>query len=253
MITKKSQEDRSKKRIPILREWIRCVRMGQSTTEYLLVTLLASVFVFILAVQMSPPLKGMLDRLEDVVAAKIAGGKLVTHVKVAELSTSGEIERGGTESPGISAVSPSEEGGKEEARGGSPEETGGAFVGGGERGSVSFLEAGRGDMSQKKQPSAEEGGETDEWGEGAGILPQKKGDVISLAESERKVLQKDEKKEGLEERSKGVMYGEGDEEALLKGKGFDWFRIVMILLIVLLMAYISFEIFKAIKLKRGSK
>ncbi|MEK7791237.1 MAG: hypothetical protein AAB309_06400 [Deltaproteobacteria bacterium] len=221
-------------------------KQGQSTTEYLLVTLLASVFVFALAARMSPELQTTLDRLEDVVALKLAGGKLLGHVQ--------ETEGARFEAPvsvGEVVATPTEA--TETADEGAETVAGVTPQSGSASGDPAFLEGSQAQAKRAGQPT----GEGREFSEEplAGSAPQPSPgikvrppttEVQQSAETAKKKAEDDAK-------SKGRIYREGEEGEIFGAKGFNWLRLLIILLIIILVAYIGFEIFKGIKSTRTGR
>lgn len=221
-------------------------KQGQSTTEYLLVTLLASVFVVALAVHMSPELQTTLNRLEDVVALKLAGGKLLGHVKETEgVRFEAPLSGGEAVATPTEATETADERGAETAAGITPQS-------GAASGEPAFLEG--------SQARAKRAGQSTGGGEGrefspeplAGPPPQPspgiKGrppttEIQQSAETAKKKAEDDAK-------SKRRIYQEGEEGEIFGAKGFNWLRLLIILLIIILVAYIGFEIFKGIKSTR---
>lgn len=215
---------------------------GQSTTEYLLVTLLASVFVFALAVRMSPELQTTLNRLEDVVALKLSGGKLLGHVKETET-----LRFEGPTSGTGAAATPTEAAGAAGAPGASG--TGIAPSGGED---LSF--PGGSKPQGRRAGQAGGGREAGEFSQESEMIvpPQGAAQIkVRPPTSEAQQATKEaKKKEDFDAKTKGRIYQEGEEGEIFGAKGFNWLRILIILLIIILVAYIGFEIFKGVKSTR---
>ena len=212
---------------------------------------LASVFVMVLVVQFSPGFKETLDRMQDVVAIKIAGGKLISHVQpgptgLPQGGVGSAVETGAAGGAG-GAAGTTQEGSASQASGSGEE---GGASSGGSSSDTSFL-----------KPSDDRGGAptgapetSEETSSSPSRTPrQAQGTASSKSggsPSETPSPQKEKKEEGGISGS-GQIYTEGDEEGVFKEQSFDWLRLLIILLIIILVAYISFEIYKAIKLGRS--
>ena len=223
---------------------------GQSTTEYLLVVGLASFFVLVFAAQMNPRFSALLGSLEDVVASKIAGGKLISHYKVGQLPEGiGAKGEGGTpEASTPSSASSGNEGG-EVSQGGAVAQAGRA-----ERGDPSFLGSSAppsdtvaaGEATAPSQPEASSGSAViSEGGETKSSKP------VAQEEQKSKASEKAAEEKSGDSKGKGLIYSEGEEEGVVSRKGFDWMKIVMLILIIILVIYVAFEIFKAVKVNKS--
>lgn len=192
---------------------------------------------------MSPELQETLNHLEDIVALKLSGGKLLGHVKVAE--------RGRFETAAPVAV-PTETG-RVEGEGVSPPAAG--VTPPRESGDLAFLE---GSKSQARQVGAAGDG-----GKKAKEMSQEPSAVSPPESASREIspplsgpeqtTEAAKKKAENEDKGRGRIYQEGEEEELFVPKGFNWLRLLIILLIVILVTYIGFEIFKAAKSTRIGK
>lgn len=224
-------------------------KLGQSTVEYLLVITVASFFVLSLAVYMNPKLSSMLSQMEDIVAAKIRGGELVTHYK-------GGAGGGGA---GETLASAKGEGGGSE-RGGEGEGSEGVGSGVGSissRPDMGDLEEGS-PKGQKAAPVSSEGGGGEGEGESSsGILASggrgARSSDISAPSQEQKTEGQKEKAATEEDKSakgRGILYQEGQEEEAVGGSQFNWMRLILMLLIFIVVIFMAFEIYKSIKLSR---
>lgn len=222
-------------------------KQGQSTTEYLLVTLLASVFVVALAVHMSPELQTTLNRLEDVVALKLAGGKLLGHVKETEVVRfDAPVSGAGAVAVPTEATETADERGAETVAGVTPQS-------GSASGEPAFLEGSQAQSKRAGQPTG--GGEGREFSQEPLAAPLQS-PAIKVRPPATEIQQSTEtakKKAEDDAKSKGKIYQEGEEGEILGAKGFNWLRLLIILLIIILVAYIGFEIFKGIKSTRMGK
>ncbi len=218
---------------------------GQSTTEYLLVTLLASVFVFALAVRMSPELQITLNHLEDVVALKISGGKLLGHVTETETVRFGAPVSGFSGGEATATPTEADEKRGETIAGVTPESGSGSQ-------DLAFLEGSQVRAKRAGQPT--DGGEERESSAEplVGPPPQQSPGIKvrppTTTEEGRETAKK--KAEDGTSKSKGKIYQEGEEGEIFGATGFNWLRLLIILLIIILVAYIGFEIFKGIKSSR---
>lgn len=223
-------------------------KQGQSTTEYLLVTLLASVFVFALATRIwwSDEFRKTLDNLEDVVALKLAGGKLLEHVKETEVVRfDAPVSGGGAVAVPTEATEAADERGAERVAGAPPQS-------GSASGDPAFLEGSEARAKRAGQPTG--GGEGREFSpEPLAVPPPQPSPGIKVRPPTTEVQQSAEtakKKAEDDAKSKGRIYQEGEEGEIFGAKGFNWLRLLIILLIIILVAYIGFEIFKGIKSSR---
>ena len=227
---------------------VRVKNQGQSTVEYLLVVAVASFFVLSLAVYMNPKLTSMLSGLEDVVAAKIRGGELVAHYKggagkgetLASAKGSGEgstthegeagSESGGGGGGGGSIASRPdmgdlEEGSSKGKKGGSSQDAGG--MGGGEgESSSTIIESGGGNSRNAPAVSASQESKTE-------------------GKKEKSTAEEDKSSKG-----RGILYQEGQEEEAIGGTPFNWMRLIIMLLIVIVGVFVAFEIYKSVKMSR---
>lgn len=228
---------------------------GQSTVEYLLVTMLASVFVLVLAVQLSPSLKDRLQQLEDILVAKIQGGKLLTHAKVEALPPTGEISevaaREGSEfSEGAGAQEPT--GVEESVTGGGVESVVAGGVVNGSRASDFLKPSGEGESKTEttSEVLGEEGGSSGS-SLGGGVVGSAASSTKERGLKKEKGSEKAKEKVEKDSATKGMRYGEGEEEDVFEQGGFQWMKILIVILIIILVAYILFEIYKTTKLGRS--
>lgn len=218
---------------------------GQSTTEYLLLIAVATFFAVSFAMYFSPGFKVYIEELENRVAEKIAGGQLLTHPE----------DKGR-----VAFSSPPGAAGTEGSQGGA--ENGG---GGNESGSLSGNDRGR-DLNSSLE-GTEDNATSGQGGirgqAGAKAKPQEivisgsPSDATEITpepletETKKEEVAPDKKEEKEESsKSRGVIYREGQEEEILGAKKVNWLRIFIIIFIVVIISYILFEIYKAVKLTR---
>ena len=209
----------------------------------MLVILLASVFVLVLAFQFSRGFRRAVDRLEDRVAAAIAGGRLLTHPpKVAE-------ETGGAPVAGEWQKAQAKASEKEPEAGdmGRPQ----VSAAGGQKGESGFVDetaspvvGGGGAQVGIQKPQEEAPVDTGV----TGVVPES---AMTQDQSEAKAPS--QTKEEEEFSKKGIRFGEGEEEEAVGRDRFNWIRLILILLIALFVIYIIFEMVKAFKLSRSGK
>jgi len=224
---------------------------GQSTVEYMLVILLASVLVLILALQFSRPFKETLSRFEDQLVAKLEGGKLLNPPEEGKLS-------GGTGGATEVALSAGASGEGEGVTGGG----GGGGRRGGGSGSQATSESAGLLTTEKLTSKSEEGG--DEF-EGS-VAPSSSGGASSSgiwgAQGQRGAKKSkttedatktvEQKKESKEQKDfkKRKIYKEGEEEAVFETTQISWLKIFIIILIIVVVAYIIFELYQATRVRR---
>ncbi len=230
---------------------LRTKNQGQSTVEYLLVVTVASFFVLSLWVYMDPRLSSMLSNMEDIVAAKIRGGELVSHYKGGAGAGGGGGETTDLAEKGGEAQGSAEEGGTEEkgagerAEGISSPRLGVSDLGedSGKASTVATVSGGGGGGGEAESSSsvALQAGRAAKSSQGSAVSSKQ----TPEGKKEKSATEEDKSSKG-----RGILYQEGQEEEAIGGSQFNWMRFILMLLIFIVVVFMAFEIYKSLKLSR---